>query len=87
MADNNNNDKIDQQIKRVEEIVNKLLEDIDLSEITSFDKLGLVVKFMAQHSRLLAMKNVSELNEPEKQGLAILTAFQRHLRGEMSIEE
>ena len=80
-------EKIDQQILRAEEITNNLLEDLDMSEITAVDRLNIAVKFMALQSRLISMKNAVELDEPEKQGLTILAAFQRHLRGENVIEE
>src|SRR5258708_4737531 len=75
-------DKIEGQIDRVEEIVNKLLENIKMEEIEPLDKLNVAIKFMAQHSRLIALKNSVEIDEPVGRETMLFTVLQKHLRGE-----
>jgi hypothetical protein len=78
-------DTINQQIKKVEETINHLLEDIDISQIIAAEKLHLAVKFMAQHIKLMVLKESiqrGEHQETEKQEATFMLAFQRHLRGE-----
>jgi len=75
-------DKIEGQIDRVEEIIGKLLEDIDMEMITPLDKLNVAIKFMAQHARLISLKNSVEIDEPANREVTLFTVLQKHLRGE-----
>ena len=75
-------DKINKQMDMVEGIIGNLLEDLDMEMITPLDKLNVAVKFMAQHARLVSLKNSVEIDEPVARETMLFTVLQKHLRGE-----
>src|SRR5713226_1095683 len=75
--------RIIDQVDRAERMIKQLLDGVDISELTAFERINTSLKFMSQHSRLMMLRQTCELDEPENASALMIEAFQRQLRGEM----
>ncbi len=75
--------RINDQVERVETMIKKLLEDIEVSELTAYERLNVSIKFMSQHARLMMLRQTCELDEPGNASALMIEAFQKQLRGEV----
>lgn len=75
--------RINTQVERVEDVIVKLLQDIEIEELTAYERLNTAIKFMSQHARLMMLRQSCELDAPENASALMIEAFQRQLRGEI----
>ncbi len=87
MSKKNALERIDDQISGIESIIAKLMEDVDINELSSAERLNIATKFMAQRSRLLVLRISCEADQPEQRDNILLSALARQLRGEVVVEE
>ncbi len=76
-------EKIDTQIKAIEDRINTLLENVDFEELTIAERLDFSIKLQAQLVKFLALRRSSELAVPENREKELMTVWMRQLRGEV----
>jgi hypothetical protein len=74
--------RLDKQLVTIEDAIKDLIGRADLSELSSAECLNFAVKFMNQHSRVLALKNSLLIEQPEKREHAMMATLMRQMRGE-----
>lgn len=75
--------RINDQVGRVENIIVQLLDGLDITELTAYERLNTAIKFMSQHARLMMLRQTCELDEPENASALMIEMFQKQLRGEI----
>jgi hypothetical protein len=74
----------ERQLARLEQIIAELIAGLDLSELSSAERLNYIIKFVPLHTRLLALRLNCAPDEDESQRESALNAaLIRHMRGEM----
>lgn len=76
-------EKIDKQIDDIEQKINKLLENVDLSELTVAERMDFSIKLQGQLVKFLALKRSSEMAVPENREKELITVWMKQLRGEV----
>ncbi|HEY4033972.1 MAG TPA: hypothetical protein VGL94_08440 [Ktedonobacteraceae bacterium] len=79
---NQNKYKIDKQIESIEKRIDELLENIDIKELSTVEKMELAIKFQTQLVRFLTLRKASEQGMPEGREGALMTMWMKQLRGE-----
>jgi hypothetical protein len=79
--------KIDAQVERIETIVDKLLDGINIDELTTSERLTHVSRFISLVQRGIALKQTIQLDQPENRENLLIAAFMRQMRGETSSSE
>lgn len=77
-------DKANEQITRIERIIDDLLADIDIGEMTAYERLTLVHRFFAQHQRATKIQQqTAMMTEDQEDGHeVIIVALMSLMRGE-----
>jgi hypothetical protein len=76
-------EKIDKQIESIEERINELLEDIDIEELSTIEKMELAIKFQTQLVRFFTLRKSSEQVVPEDSEGALMAIWMKQMRGEV----
>lgn len=71
------------QLDIIEQLITLLMDGIDFSELKMSDRLNIALKFMAEHARMLKLReDVSEENDPADDA-AFFDEVRQGLRGEV----
>jgi hypothetical protein len=79
--------KIDMQIERIENLIEQLLGGIDVSELSTSERLTHASRLMGLVQRDIALKQTIQLDQPENRENLLIAAFMRQMRGETSSSE
>lgn len=74
--------KIDAQLARIDELVEKLLDGVDLSELSSYERLVVASRFMGLSQRAIAIRQTCQVERSENREGLLVAAFMRQMRGE-----
>lgn len=77
--------RLDQRLKKLEEIIDSLLESLDFAELTTVERLMLVSRFESLHQRGLAIGHTLQQTEPGNRENALTAAFRRYVRGDTDV--
>jgi hypothetical protein len=70
------------QLDIIEQLITLLMDGIDFSELKMSDRLNIALKLMAEHARMLKLReDISEENDPADNG-AFFDEVRQGLRGE-----
>ena len=75
--------RANRQIERIETLINDLLLDINVDEMTAKEKIDCIAKLTGQEARLLMLRQTVEAGTPQGNTNIILAAIQRQMRGEI----
>src|SRR5215813_13198522 len=79
--------KITAQITCIEHIIEDLLKDIHIEEMSTYERLTLVHKFIGQHQRAVELQQKCFIDEPEKKESIFIGALISQMRGEANRPE
>ena len=74
--------KLDREIKKIERVIKELLDEVDISELTTEKRLVIGARFIALHQRALALRHTFELDQPENRENIEVSRLMRLMRGE-----
>lgn len=75
--------RANRQIERIEELIDELLADVDISEMTGRERIESAAKLMGQEARMLMVRQSVEAGTSAGQTNIFLAALQRQMRGEI----
>ena len=78
--------KLDREIKKIERVIKELLDEVDISELTTEKRLVIGARFIALHQRAVALRHTFELDQPENRENIEVSRLMRLMRGEPEIE-
>jgi hypothetical protein len=76
--------KIEKQIKRIEGIIEELLEGVAIGELTSKDRLMMAARFSRLYHHAIAIDNSLEANQEEDRENIGIDIVMKRMRGEKS---
>jgi hypothetical protein len=79
--------KVNAQIMRIEKIIEDLLQDLVIADMSAYERLTMVHKFMSQHQRAVELQQTCFIDEPEKKESILIGALMSQMRGEASRPE
>ncbi len=82
-----NNDTLiraNRQIERIESLVDELLADFSIADMSPKERLDAAVKLMSQQGRMLMIRQTCEAGMPNSTTNIILASIQRQMRGEIA---
>jgi hypothetical protein len=79
--------KIDEQLKRIDDLIEKLLDGIAITEMSSYQRFMIVSRLLGLSQRGMALRQTCELDHPENRENLLIAALMRQMRGEMQASE
>src|SRR5579875_491798 len=77
-------ERCERQLARLEQIIAELIAGLDLTELSSAERLNYTIKIVPLHTRLLALRlNCAPGEDESERENALNAALMRHMRGEM----
>lgn len=76
-------DRINKQLLDLTEIKGKLIEAIDIGELTTAERVNFYIRIMTLETRIISLKNSVEIDEPEKREGMLLAMWMKQMRGEI----
>jgi hypothetical protein len=77
-------ERSEHQLARLEQIIAELIAGLDLSELSSAERLNYTIKLVPLHTRLLALRlNCAPEEDESAREDALSLALMRHMRGEV----
>jgi len=79
--------KIDHQVTKVEEIIDNVLGSVDMSKLTSRERLMIGAHFINIHQRLIGMRHVLDQSIVDNSGNLALIEMAARMRGDWEDED
>ena len=74
--------KINNQITRIEQLIDKLLENLNIEEMSAYQRLTLAHRFEALHQRATKIEQTAMMTEDQPENEVIIVALMSLMRGE-----
>lgn len=74
--------RVNHQLARIERVIADLVDDVDVSELKSKERLDLAIKLMGQQGRMLLIRQQCEAETPAGGTNVLMAAIMRKMRGE-----
>lgn len=72
--------KISMQITRIEQIIEDLLTDIDMEDMSTYERLSLVPRFLLQQQRAIEIQQTLIITEPEQRESILINTLIGQMR-------
>lgn len=74
--------KIDAQLAHIDELITNLLDDVDLSELSAYQRLMIVSRLMGLAQKGIAIRQTCQAGQSENRENLLFAAYMRDMRGE-----
>ena len=75
--------RVNTQLARIEQLIADLTDEVDLSELSTKERLELAVKLLGQQGRMLLIRQQCEVETPQGGTSVLMAAIMRKMRGEL----
>jgi hypothetical protein len=74
---------IDKQMARIEELVTKLLNGMNVDELGPYQRLNVIIRLFAQQSHMIELRH--SCTDPESSNQSLILALMQHMRDEETL--
>jgi hypothetical protein len=75
--------RVNAQLARIEQLIADLVSVMDLAELSTKERLDLVVKLLGQQGRMLLIRQQCEVETPQGGTSVLMAAIMRKMRGDL----